>query len=170
MRRKRPTSITVIAILEFIGVVAALLLMPPVGSCFRAILWFYVFRWAAFSVGVAYMLVALSLGVGLLRCRPWARSLAIAFYAWSILDSLVARGLPGSFERYLSAVAVVRMGATGSTKMGFVSPTSIGGSTFHFWLPVLVGTPIWVVFIYFLWTRRAAFYPPTPVAAEKPQV
>ncbi len=152
---KRPVSITVIAIMILVGLGVELLVLPDVQFQFASIFGIYLFSWAALWVFVAFFAMHLFAGIGLLRCRPWARLLAIALYAYSIVDSILTRALPGSFGRYVQALKTShhRINYTESFVPGWPVPIR-----FSFWALLWFGIPVWCTFIYFLWTRRPAFY------------
>lgn len=151
---KRPVSITVIAVLLLAGVVLDLLLVPDIRYQFDSIFGIYVFAWWAFSVFLIFVFLDVIVGVGLLKCKPWARVVAILLYAYFVLDTFLTRALPGSFARYTQALSRSHHAVSISTAL-------VSDSTLHvylrFALPVLVGIPVWCLFIYFLWSRRSAF-------------
>ena len=91
---RRPVSITIIAVLLLIGAASApisLLVMraiplPPYPTPFMG---FGLQGWSVicFVVGVC-VLTALA-GIGLLKLKPWGRTLAIFFFSFTILNSVV---------------------------------------------------------------------------------
>lgn len=152
--KKRPVSITVIAVLLLVGIAADILLVPDIRYQMNTIFGIYVFAWTAFFVFVFFFLVRLIVAIGLLRCKPWARLAAILLYAYWILDTCLTGLIPGGFSRYTQALR--RSHHAISFSAGLVSGNTLR-AFLEFVLPVLVGIPLWFLFIYLLWSRRAAF-------------
>lgn len=101
-------------------------------------------------------LVALVAGVGLLRLHAWARTLALAFFALVIANSVAFWTLPGAMQADLAATAA-----------GLVpAPVWLSLNLSFLLLGSVASAASGLVVLYYLWTRRAAFYPPAPAAAE----
>lgn len=95
----RPTTLTVLGILAIIfgalGVLCTPLqllnfsnpafkeLLPAMGGPFR--IWMI----TSIGLGIVASLVELTLGIGMLQCREWARKLGLVFCAYKILMSFV---------------------------------------------------------------------------------
>jgi hypothetical protein len=147
-RSGRPISISIIAWLLLLGSLTtlgcALLRFPAV--FFNRLLT----GWAAVLCYLAFAVVTLYLGFGLLRLNPRARVLAIYYTVFAMLNAMLFYTLPGAKER-LSAMT--------SSLPQFLRPaTPTPVPTLNPWFLV-----VWIgVFmagqIYFLVTRKAAFY------------
>ena len=161
---KRPISITVIAVLFFLGAAIEIetLVFHAVRFHFIPLFGVYLYGWAAFCVYVVFIQIRLIVGVGLLQREPWARTFAIALYIYGILNALLTWALPGRFDRYVQALKISHH----MVRYSGSNPTI--SVRFLFLIEVFLGIPVSCVFIYFLWTRRSAFYPlpPMPPTAE----
>jgi hypothetical protein len=95
-------------------------------------------------------------GIGLLRLRPWGRTLSICYFVFGILQVIVSAVLPGSDARFQAAVATI------------MARLNTPQTPFHFspWFPLLSVLPLYGVL--FLITRKRCFEnapaEPVPVA------
>jgi hypothetical protein len=95
--RRRPISITVIAWLMIVGAAFAplnLWLRPPV-----PFLWMMLFGFWAVLYTLIYAVVALYVGIGLLRLNPICRTIAICLYSFFLFSSAVFYAAPGRDAR-----------------------------------------------------------------------
>jgi hypothetical protein len=144
----RPLSILVIASLFLLGsigtLISALLRLPAV--FFNQILT----GWAATFIFLAYTAICIYLGIGLLRLDPRARLVAIAYSVFAMVSSILTYALPGAQQRLAFVMsALPRMfHGENSQHAPVISP----------WFTVGFSVLLMVVQIYFLVTRKQAFY------------
>ena len=140
----RPISITLIAALMLVGsALCGLLAFLPLPA---ALFGWLLSGWASHLFYAGFGLVELWLGWGLLRLRPLSRVLAIAFFVFGAVNSLLLALLPGAAGRVAASMAVI-------------SPALHYGSVSQF--PSVVGSilavPFSVVPIWFLIKGQPAF-------------
>lgn len=162
---RRPVSITVIAVLQLVGATEVILSLPFYGFfSFPAPLFgFYLKNAIAVIALLATMgLLAFACGLGLLKLKPWARTLAIAMFSFSVMNSLVTVAVPGGMGRFAEAMneTFSRMFAQLPANAPLPAPpqqffTSL--LVYPMWVGFIFGAVASVVQIYFLITRRAAF-------------
>ena len=102
--------------------------------------------WAARIVFVFFAAVSLVAGIGILRWRPRAHSLALGLYVFGFFNSLTFF-IPGAMERTLVAM------------QEFLpqSPVQQVGMQPFLWLGIMSGSLGSCVFLWLLVTRRRAF-------------
>jgi hypothetical protein len=149
--RGRPVSITVIAICLLLSVPGMLwmlyLTFPSRPQGIPAIvLGSLVSGWGAAAYSLAMLAAVLTLGLGLWRLQPWARTGAIVYSVFSILNSITMALRPGSVTRMLTAMETVNP-ALGSY------PVSQGFLRFV----VFFGAGLPAVALWFLCKRKASF-------------
>ncbi|MGH9415010.1 MAG: hypothetical protein ACRD01_00115 [Terriglobales bacterium] len=116
---------------------------------------------AAGTARVVYGVLAViefAVGLGLLRLRPWARGTGLALFALWILNSIVLWVFPKAIQHTLDAAVASNPAAAAAA--------NVPDMLFGIMLLSTVGGAVTGLFcLYFLWTRRPAFYPPaTPMA------
>jgi hypothetical protein len=145
----RPLSVSLIAWLMLIGG------MMCIGGAFSPfpgmVLGLMFTGWAARAFYLAFAAIEVSLGVGLLRLNPLSRVLAIAMFAFGILNSVLFAVLPGHSERLRTAI----------DSIPFATPPPAGFDPFA---SIMAGTVIaslvGIVPIWFLIASRHAFAKP----------
>lgn len=151
----RPVSISIIAWLLLLSAI----FMPfgLISGMPTIFLGFVVSGWEARLVYASYLIAFVYLGIGLLRLRPVARTLAIYYSIFAIANAVVFWVRPGHEARMAEMMTA-------------------SGSFFHFppppvtfpMLPIFaVSIAVLGVQIYFLVTRKKAFEPP-PAGASVP--
>jgi hypothetical protein len=148
----RPLSITVLAVLNFLAVPTCLFCLWKASP---------IMVFGTFAEGIAarvlwciFLAVALYTGVGLLRLNPASRYVAICFYLFGIVNTVLFYFIPGREERlaqlYRKSMETWRMQSPGPQQ----SALNAG-----FW-GGLIGTFLFSgIAIYFLVARRSAFEP-----------
>ncbi len=147
----RPLSITLIAwwllISGFIGVLG-LSVNPPV--FFLG----YFFRGTYASVlMLALALVQSLIGFGLLKLRPWGRTLAIYYFQFLIFNSLTMVLIPGTqarFEQAMSEMLSDMQGTLGTPP----SPMHV-----PIWFGVIFAVPLLSLLLWIVVSRKDAFQP-----------
>jgi hypothetical protein len=142
----RPISITIIAWLMIIGAAFAPLnfwLKPPV-----PFLWATLSGWPAVLYTGIYAVIALYVGIGLLRLKPLCRTIAIYLYSFFALNSVVFYGAPGRNARIHG---LMNWGPAFFPHPDVHPPTAI------FLLVGLIGFGFVFVLLYFLVTSKPAF-------------
>jgi hypothetical protein len=142
----RPLSIAVIA-----WHLVAFGLLTPISFWFRfpaLVLGMFLTGWAAVLVYCVYAIVELSIGVGLLRFKPWSLNAAIWFCIFLILNSIVFAFVPNTNAKILAAV------------QGIFPDVSASAGAVELPPPILNAT-LGVLFaalpLFYLVTRRRAF-------------
>ena len=102
---RRPASITVIALLLLVGAVGTLLL--PVFHVPIPVFGVMLSGWAAALITVLQGLLALVLGIGLLRLNESARKVAIGYLVYGILNILLFALLPGLDARVSASLEIL---------------------------------------------------------------
>ncbi len=153
-RSPKPLSITVIAWFLLVGGILmpfwALLRMPA------AVFGLVLTGWKGSLVYLVYAAAEVYLGLGLLKLKPLSRTLAVYFFLFGILNSLLFAVLPGRAARM-------------ATLMESFSPTMPGPGAPalalapSWWFTLVVGVIFMGVPLWFLITRKKAF-----LAAGKP--
>ena len=147
IRPRRPLSITIIAVLYLMGLPGALFaLIRP----YPAILMGQVLEGnPARLVFIVQGAIVLTLGVGLLQLKPWARILGICLSAVYALSGVVLFFMPASSEKMLAAM------------MKFTPPEAqrIAAGTLRTMLPfgLLIGILFSLAILWILAANRAAF-------------
>ncbi|MGH9744183.1 MAG: hypothetical protein ACRD51_17720, partial [Candidatus Acidiferrum sp.] len=160
----RPVSITVIALWLFLGAALELrtVLFRPLNSYLLTVFGVHLLRYAAVCGYLALMPVRICLGVGLLDRKPWARIGGIIFCVYIAVNSVVTFMMPGSFRRFLAGAE-----ANNSNIRPDADAMSIFRDAHLLSVILLVG--IAFAAIYFLVTRRSAFYG-QPLNSASPDV
>ncbi|MFZ0641189.1 MAG: hypothetical protein WA020_07320 [Candidatus Acidiferrales bacterium] len=161
---RRPVSITVIAVLLLAGAAAfPLFLFYPANWRVTALFGVVLTGRAVLAVLAFYSALGVVLGVGLLLLKPWARAAAILYAV------VVTVNVAVSMRAQMRAVQMLQ------STIGM--PTLPGNQAQMFQrlmhvsmiVGVVFGVALNLVALYFLVTRRAAFYPPHPAPAISPQ-
>ena len=99
----RPLGITVIALFLLVGGIwfPVFLLMDSPAAFLTVVLT----GWKASLVNGLYGALLLSLGVGLLRGIPWSRTLAVYYFAFTVVHMSVFVLFPGSEERWAALMS-----------------------------------------------------------------
>jgi hypothetical protein len=142
----RPVSITIIAWLMIVGAAFAPLnfwLHPPI-----PFMWAMLSGWPAALYTGIYAVLALYVGIGLLRLKPLCRTIAIYLYSFFALNSAVFYALPGRDARIH---ALMNWGPAFLPHPDLHLPTTI------FLMFGLVGLGFLFVLIYFLVTSKPSF-------------
>jgi hypothetical protein len=145
----RPLSVSVIAGFMLLGGVICIggALSPFPGMMFGLIFT----GWSARALYLGFAAIEIGLGVGLLRLNPLSRVLAIAMFAFGILNSALFAVLPGHAER-LRAVL---------DSMPFTMPPPSGYDPFaSITASIVMGSLVSAIPIWFLIARRQAFTKP----------
>ena len=163
MRRLgRPVSISIISVYSLVSAASIpfMLLMfrgfIPGGGVPAMFFGFFI-RGAAtvwfFSITAVLQLAT---GLGLLKLKPWARTLAIFLQVFTLLNFLVSFGLPGNRAKFAQAMAAMQsqMGIQMPEGQGIADPTVFG------LMGAGVATLIAVVILWFLVKEKPAFYRP----------
>lgn len=105
----RPVSITVIAVFLLLGVPGMLwvlyLMFPTRATGIPTmVLGVLVSGWGATAFNVAALAANLALGLGLWRMKPWARTGAIAYLSFSIVNLAAMALRPDNFSRIITAM------------------------------------------------------------------
>ena len=154
---RRPLSITIIAWLLIVGGIAA----APVylfASSPLFVFGFVIRGWLGRVIYFLLVLAGLLAGVGLLRMKAAAHSLAVGYFGFTLLNLATNILLPGSFARML-AVMKETVRPTPETQ-AFLSEQ-------FFWFIMFFGLLSTGIPLWFLITRRQAFLdaaktPPAP--------
>jgi hypothetical protein len=145
----RPVSISIIAVFMLLG--AAVL---PMNLLYGAPLLFFGFMisgWRAVLLAGSMSAVSLAAGIGLFKLKLWARTLAIGFAIFGLLNSLITVVIPGSQSRWDQAMQ--------SILEKWAIPTNTPMPHFPLWLSLAPVIPVVLVELYFLITRKPAFLP-----------
>src|ERR1700683_5127667 len=145
----RPLSITLIAwwllISGFIGVLG-LSVNPPV--FFLG----YFFKGTYASVlMLALALVQSLMGFGLLKLRPWGRTLAIYYFQFLIFNSLTMVLIPGTQARFEQAM---------SEMLSDMQGASSAAPAMHFpvWFGVIFAIPLLALLLWIVISKKEAFH------------
>jgi hypothetical protein len=145
----RPLSITLIAwyllISAFIGVLG-LSVDPPV-----FFLGFFFKGTAASLLMFALALLQSFIGFGLLKLRPWGRTLAIYYFQFLIFNSLTMVLIPGTQVRFEQAMNEMLRDMQGTT--GAAPPVM----HFPVWFGVIFAVPLLSLLLWVVVSRKGAF-------------
>jgi len=144
LRGQKPLSITVIGLYMLFGACLMpinILMHAPaflMGADFTG--------WEATVFFLALGTLDAVIGIGLLRLATWSRILAIYFFLFRIINTLVTFWLPGSRARFEEWIAVMQrsMGAASTPR----SPI---------WFGPAFEVSLMAVVLWFLFTRKEAF-------------
>jgi len=143
---KRPISITVIACyLIFTSCFLPMVFFIRVPTIFMG---FVLTGWAATLLAVAYGVLNIVVGVGLLKLKEWSRILAICYFVFAICNVLASFLPAGSRARFGQVMDSMR------TSMGLPSGTM---TTFPIWLAFVFSLPVICVVLWFLIKEKRAF-------------
>jgi|HubBroStandDraft_1064217.scaffolds.fasta_scaffold44255_2 hypothetical protein len=142
---RRPLSI---AIIGWYLLASSVIFLSIAGFRFPLFLFGYLIR-GNLVVGVlaVYAAIHILAGIGLLKLRPWGRTLTICYFSLVILQTILSAALPGSGARFQEAMAEL------TTRFN-LPPTTIH---FSLWFSVLSVVPLYVVLLWFLITRKRFF-------------
>jgi hypothetical protein len=154
--RRRPVSIVAIAVIMLVGCA-----MLPLSMLFRPPLMLFVWLvtgWGATLCYLAFGVAQLIIAIGLLRLRPVARLAAIILCVFGALNSAVVLLAPGARERITAVMNSTYARVPGAEEWQRQFMTQIDPTPFMVMGGVL-GFAMLAVALYFLITRRPAFYP-----------
>ena len=155
----RPVSITVIACLLLAGC-----LFIPMSAIMRAPAIFFTkiyFGWTAALVFLAFAGLQLYVGIGLLRLQPTARLVGIAYFVFGTANSTVFFLAPGANTR-ISAMMAWQESLFPFGQFSPIQTQFQFDLTPFYVIGAILGVAGAAVQIYFLATRKAAFYKGTP--------
>jgi hypothetical protein len=143
----RPISITIIGWYLIVGgfiCLPFLFLHMPV-----FLLGFMLRGWASSLFMLGSGILQLVAGAGLLKLKPWSRSLAIGTFSFIALNAVLMVVLPGSQARYEQTMK--------SIQEAYGTPPT----TMHFpiWFGLAFCLPLFAVLLWFLVANRKAFLP-----------
>ena len=156
---RRPVSITVIAVFLLMGAAAfPLFLFYPASWRVTAVFGVVLTGRAVLVVFAIYSALGLVLGVGLLLLKPWARVAAILYAAVLTVNVAVStRAQMRAIQMLQSTMGLPALpGNQAQMFQRMMHVSMIFG--------VVFGVALNLVAIYFLFTRRAAFYPLPPAS------
>ena len=167
---RRPTSITVIGwILLATGIlVAPFTLFWHFPTMFMG---FVLTGWTASLFLLAWCVVQGLAGAGLLRLRPWGRTLAIGMFSFGLLNCAAMVLVPGALARLLQTNEAMqasvrsRMGLPTTDIAAVYSPERMHS---FLWAGLVFGLLLWGVQMWFVVSRKDAFSDPTEAAALTP--
>ena len=148
---RRPVSITVIAIFLLLGVpgiIWELYLTFPARAMGipTMVLGALVSGWWATAFSLAVLVVHLTLGLGLWRMKPWARTGGIAYSIFSIVNIIAMVLRPDSFSRIFTAVRTANPALA-----SYPLPQDF------LWFIAVFSSGLLAVTLWFLIKRKAAF-------------
>jgi hypothetical protein len=151
---KRPISVAVIA---WYLIVSACFLPMIFFIRVPAILMSFVFTGlAATLIFMAYGVLHIVMGVGLLKLKEWSRILAICYFVFMICNALASVLLPGSQARYEQMMSAMRVSMGLPSQTGMVPPV---------WLGLVFTLPLVCVVLWFLIREKKAFQESTEAPA-----
>lgn len=151
----RPLSITFIAwyllITAFVGVLG-LSMNPPV-----FFLGFFFKGTTASLIMSALAFLQSLIGFGLLKLRPWGRTLAIYYFQFLIFNSLTMVLIPGTQARFDQAMGDMLRDMPGAPN----APTNpqFTGAHVPIWLGVVFAVPLLSLLLWLIVRRKEAFQP-----------
>lgn len=98
---ERPISITVVAGLLLLGAVNGPMALV-ITSIFKLpglFFGFFIRGWWAEAILVVYLVVHVSAGIGLIKLKMWARTLAIWYFSFAMLNGIATILRPGGIDR-----------------------------------------------------------------------
>jgi hypothetical protein len=106
-KSKRPVSISVIAAIMLIsaGFAPFSLVMLKSMKVPMPVMGFWIEGWPVAFVILFYLIVQVITGVGLLKMKPWARTVSICYFVFGMINSLVTFLLPGSAAHFEKMIA-----------------------------------------------------------------
>jgi hypothetical protein len=147
----RPVSITLIAICFLLSAPQMLWMLyltfptRPTGIP-TMVLGTWISGWGATAFCLAILAAVLTLGLGLWRMRPWARTGAIAYSVFTMLNNITMALRPDSFTRIFATMRPANPAlASYPIPQGFL------------WFIVLFGAGLPAVALWFLIKRKASF-------------
>jgi len=155
----RPLSITIIGWFLLVGSPLGILgalysrsMFPGVQMpmCFVG---FFVFGRSATIILLVWMVVQMIAAVGLLKLENWGRLATIVLQLLGILNMLLIVGVPANRLRFQQ----IMDSAMASMNAGMPQPAPF---VFPAWAMMVASLPIFVVILWFLFTRRQAFTSP----------
>ncbi|HTV58716.1 MAG TPA: hypothetical protein VMJ93_07570 [Verrucomicrobiae bacterium] len=162
----RPIGVTIIGIYLLVGAVSSIFIWPvykvafPEIRPYAMVFGFFPRDLPAVLATVIMGGVAAVAGWGLLKLQNWARLLAIAVQAITLLNILMMLLLPGSRARFSQILLEYQAAVMPKT-----SPAApVPGMGYSVWAGMVMVLPIAAVIIWYLVTRRQVFL----AAAETP--
>jgi hypothetical protein len=151
---KRPISITVIACyLIFTSCFLPMVFFIHVPAIFIG---YVLTGWAATLLAVAYGVLNIVMGVGLLKLKEWSRILAICYFCFAFCNALASFLPTGSRARFGQVMDSMR------TSMGLPSGAM---ASFPIWLGLVFSLPVICVVLWFLIKEKKAFQESTEAPA-----
>ena len=137
-----PLSIKIIA---WLMVVACAVTSFSILSPYPMMVFGFVLRgWASRALLLLFLACGLAGGIGMLRWRTWAHSLAVGFYGFGLLNVL-SFVIPGAVPRMKDAM------------QEFMPPNAPFDPTVFVWFGLVIGLLTSGVLLWFLLTRRRVF-------------
>lgn len=165
----RPVSLTVIGWFLVIGpffIVPSLAMWDAMGLWRQIPFYFlgmFLFGWSAVAGFISFMIATMTAGFGVLKLKYWGWLLAMGVQLVGLINGAMLLVIPAHRERFQQAmeastnVITAKMMPPGSPAMKIpVMPS---------WVGLMLSIPIVLVVLYFLITRKKAFYPPDREAA-----
>jgi hypothetical protein len=161
---RRPVSITVIAVFLLAGAAAfPMFLFCPASWRVTALFGVVLTGRAVLVVLATYSALGILLGTGLLLLKPWARMAAIVYgVAITVNVAVSMRAQMRAIQMLQSAMGMPVLPGNGAQMFERMMHVSMA-------IGVVFGAAVNFVALYFLVTRRAAFYPPRPGPASSLQ-
>ena len=165
----RPVSLTIIGWFLLIG---PILILPSLAMWYATGLWrqipfyflgMFLFGWSAAAAFIAFMIATAAAGFGVLKLRYWGRQLGIVVQLVGLINGAMLLGIPEhreEFQRIMDAIM-----ATMTSKMIPPGSPAMKIPMMPSWVGLALSMPIVLVILYFLITRKKAFYPPDREAA-----
>jgi hypothetical protein len=147
---RRPLSITIIG---WLLVLVPIFALPTLSLRFPVLfLGMVLGGWRAALVMLAWGGAQFAAGVGLLKLRPWGRTLSICVLMFGLFNVLVTILLPGGQARFDQMIAAIQ------ARMG-IPMTTIPGLMNSSWrVGLLFGVAFVAVQLWFVVTRKQAFH------------
>jgi hypothetical protein len=157
--RARPLSITIIGWFLLVGSA-----LTPLCILFNKILFsgvqiplflfgFFVSGRGAYAILVMWMAIQLVAAVGLLKLKRWGWFATIALQCLGILNSTLMVAIPANRARFQQLMEI--MSASVTARMPQPHPLPLA---FPMWIGVATSLPIVVLILWFLVTRKQAFF------------
>ena len=151
-----PVSVVIIALWFFLGALVDFhaIFFRPLSTILVTVLGAHLRRYAAVCAFIVMMQLRTIIGIGLFYRARWARAAGIALCAYFDVNSVVTFILPGSLNRFANWVRSLagQSLSLSADNMDFLRHLHVLALVIEMLVPTAV--------LYFLWSRRAAFYPP----------
>jgi hypothetical protein len=151
---QRPQSITLIAWLLLTSAPFAILVVP---FGWPALFFGMTLRgWSAAAMYLFWGIAGTLAGYGLLKLKPWAYTLTLAYFLVGVVNGLVLYIIPGGFERWTKE----------SSQIFHLPPPKTPPPLPPMWVFILLTLAFAAVLFYFLLTRRKRFLEAAAARAE----